>query len=331
MRNKIITIGEIMMRLSTPGHERFVQAEQLQVHYGGAEANVAVSLAQWGLEAVHVTALPPHDLGLAVKNYLRKQQVDCTHVYTHEGRLGIYFLENGVMHRASKIIYDRFDSAFANWTALEVDWEAVFEGATWFHWTGITPALSQAAADFLLQALKAAKKHGVKVSADINYRRNLWQYGKGPLEVMPELIQYADLIIAGLTDFENCMAIKSSDFLEACHLVKNDYPSIAYISTTERVTISSNHNQLSAVLWNGHELLTSKIYDMPHIVDRIGGGDAYMAGLIYGLLHMEQQDALEFAVAASVLKHGIPGDANLVSVEEVQSLVAGHHVGKLLR
>jgi 2-dehydro-3-deoxygluconokinase len=331
MRNKIITIGEIMMRLSTPGHERFVQAAQLQVHYGGAEANVAVSLAQWGMEAQHITALPPHDLGLAVKNYLQKQRVDCSHVYTQDGRLGIYFLENGVMHRASKIIYDRFDSAFANWTASEVDWEAVFQDATWFHWTGITPALSQAAADFLLQALKAAKKQGVKVSADINYRRNLWQYGKGPLAVMPELMQYADLIIAGLTDFENCMDIKASDYLEACHVAKQAYPSISYISTTERQTLSSNHNELSAILWDGNELLTSKSYDMPYIVDRIGGGDAYMAGLIYGLLHMEQQAALEFAVAASVLKHGISGDANLVSVEEVQALVAGNHVGKLLR
>ena len=235
------------------------------------------------------------------------------------------------MHRASKIIYDRFDSAFANWTASEVDWEAVFQDATWFHWTGITPALSQAAADFLLQALKAAKKQGVKVSADINYRRNLWQYGKGPLAVMPELMQYADLIIAGLTDFENCMDIKASDYLEACHVAKQAYPSISYISTTERQTLSSNHNELSAILWDGNELLTSKSYDMPYIVDRIGGGDAYMAGLIYGLLHMEQQAALEFAVAASVLKHGISGDANLVSVEEVQALVAGNHVGKLLR
>ncbi|UJP65861.1 sugar kinase [Mongoliitalea daihaiensis] len=331
MRNKIITIGEIMMRLSTPGHERFVQAEQFEVHFGGAEANVAISLAHWGQPSQHVTALPAHDLGLAVKNYLRKHLVDCTHVYAQDGRLGLYFLENGVMQRASKIIYDRFDSAFANWDASEVDWDAVFLDAAWFHWTGITPALSQAAADFLLKALKAAKNHGVKVSADINYRRNLWNYGKSPLEIMPELIRYADVVIAGLTDFENCMDIQASEYVEACHLAKRDYPSIAYISTTERETISSNHNQLSAVLWNGQELLTSKSYDMPQIVDRIGGGDAYMAGLIYGLLHMEQQAALEFAVAASVLKHGISGDANLVSVEEVQALVAGNHVGKLLR
>lgn len=328
---KVITLGEVMMRLSTPGHERFLQSDQFNIVYGGAEANVSVSLAQWGLEAQHVTVFPPHDLGKAATQYLRQMGVGIDHVFSAPGRLGLYFLENGAMQRSSKIIYDRFDSAFANFDASHVDWDQVFDGAAWFHWTGITPALSQNAADMTLAALKAAHARGVKISGDINYRRNLWQYGKGPLDVMPELIQYTHVVVAGLADFENCMDIKASSYEDACDAAKKAFPQIKYITTTERDSISASENGLHAVLWNGKELLKSKAYQMTHIVDRVGGGDAYMAGLIYGLLQHEDQEALEFAVAASVLKHSIPGDANLVSLDEVQALVRGEHVGKLLR
>lgn len=331
MTKKVITLGEVMMRLSTPDNERFLQADQFNIVYGGAEANVSVSLAQWGVKSYHVTAFPDHDLGKAATNYLRQMGVGIDYIFPSEGRMGLYFLENGAMQRASKIIYDRFDSAFANFDGTQVDWDAVFEGADWFHWTGITPALSQRAADMTLAALKAASAKGIIISGDINYRRNLWQYGKGPLEVMPELIRYTHVIVAGMADFENCMDITAEDYEAACIQAQKDYPQIKYITTTERDSISASENGLSAVLWNGKNLLTSKKYNMTHIVDRVGGGDAYMAGLIYGLLHLSDQEALEFGVAASVLKHSIPGDANLVSLEEVKSLVKGENVGKLLR
>lgn len=320
-----------MMRLSTPGNERFLQANSYYAVFGGAEANVAVALAQWDIEAYHMTVFPEHDLGRAALQYLRQVGVKTEHIFFGPGRLGLYFMENGAMQRPSKIIYDRFDSAFANFDGKDLDWNKILEGVDCLHWTGITPALSQNAADMLLEALKAAKTLGVLVSGDINYRRNLWQYGKNPLEVMPELIRYTDVVVAGLADFENCMDISEQDYEDACHQAMKDFPQLKYITTTERNNISASHNQLQGLLWNGKEILKSRNYDMTHIVDRIGGGDAYMAGLIYGLLHLPDQDALEFATAASVLKHSISGDANLVTKEEVLDLMKGENVGRLLR
>ncbi|PZX52545.1 sugar kinase [Algoriphagus chordae] len=331
MNKRIITLGEIMLRLSTPGHERFVNTQSYEVNYGGAEANVAVSLAFWGLSAAHVTSFPDHEIGHAAINTLRFSGVDTSLIRFNEGRMGVYFVEHGTMQRSSKIIYDRFDSAFAKVNVKDFDWEAIFEGADWFHWTGITPAISQSAADLCKAAVKAAAKLGVKISADINYRRNLWQYGKGPLDIMPELIEPSHLIIAGLTDFENCMGITETDYLQACEKAKSMCSALKYVSNTQRDSISASENNLSGILWNGEAMLESKTYEMTHIVDRIGGGDAYMAGLIYGLLHLEDQNALDFAVAASVLKHSIPGDANFVSLDEVNQLVEGKNVGKLLR
>jgi 2-dehydro-3-deoxygluconokinase len=332
MKKKVITLGEVMMRLSTADHERFLQADSFKVNYGGAEANVAVSLAQWNLESYHVSAFPDHDIGRAAIQYLRQTGVKTDFIFTAPGRMGLYFLENGAMHRSSKIIYDRFDSAFANFDGTtEVDWERVFDGADWFHWTGITPALSQKAADMTLAALKAAKKRGLTVSGDINYRRNLWQYGKTPLEIMPNLIQYSHVIIAGLTDFKNCLGIEMEKFEEACLKAYKEFPQIKIITTTERESISVSENNLSAILWTPSGLLKSKKYELRNIVDRVGGGDAYMAGLIYGLLHLNLEEALEFAIAASVLKHSIPGDANFVSLDEVNSLIKGENIGRLLR
>ncbi len=331
MSKKIITIGEIMMRLTTPGHERFVQADQYQVSFGGAEANVAISLAQFGMSTSHITAFPKNDLGEKGKSYLKQMAVNCDFVYGQEGRMGLYFLENGSMQRASRIIYDRFDSAFANFQGKDIRWDEVFDGVDWFHWTGITPAISQNAADMLLKALQVAQEKGVQISGDVNYRRNLWQYGKEPLEIMPELIRYCDVIVAGSSDFENCMDIQVNDWVDACFQAKKDFPKLKYITKTKRQSISASHNQLKGILWNGTEVLQSKTYEITHIVDRVGGGDAFIAGLIYGLLHLEEQEALDFATAASVLKHSIPGDANLVNVEEVLNLVQEKNVGKLLR
>jgi 2-dehydro-3-deoxygluconokinase len=332
MRKKVITIGEIMMRLSTPGHERFLQANAFEAVYGGAEANVAVSLAQWDVESYHVTAFPDHDLGNAATRYLKQVGVNTDFIYKAPGRLGIYFLENGAMHRSTKIIYDRFDSSFSNFDgATAINWNNVFEGKDWFHWTGITPALSQKAAEMTLAALKAAAAKGLTISGDINYRRNLWQYGKTPLEIMPELIQYTHVMVAGLADFENCLNITSKDYKDACETAYKNFPQLKYITSTERESISSSENGLKAVLWTPKSYYTSKKYEMRNIVDRVGGGDAYMAGLIYGLLHMSDPEALEFAIAASVLKHSIPGDANLVSLDEVYTLIKGENIGRLLR
>lgn len=331
MSKKIITIGEVMMRFTTPGQERFLQADTYHLTYGGAEANVAVSLAQLGMHASHVTAFPDNDFGLAAKSYLRKMGLNTEHVYLKEGRMGLYFLENGAMQRASRIIYDRFDSAFAQFDGKEIDWENVFEDADWFHWTGITPAISQKSADLLLEGLKFAKDKDITVSGDINYRRNLWQYGKSPLDVMPELIRYTDVIVAGKSDFKNCLDIQSDDWNECCYESKKYFPQIRYITKTKRENVSASHNRIHGVLWNGSEVLMSKSYDVTHIVDRVGGGDAYIAGLIYGLLHMGEKEALEFAAAATVLKHSIPGDANLVKLEEIMDLMHNKNVGKLLR
>jgi 2-dehydro-3-deoxygluconokinase len=331
MKKRIITLGEVMMRLSTTSHERFIQANDYHVVFGGAEANVAVALANWGFSAAHVSAFPDHDIGKAALKYLRSTGIDTSYIYFSEGRMGLYFLEKGAMQRSSKIIYDRFNSAFSLFDSSIVDWEKIFQDADWFHWTGITPAISASAALLCLDAVEAARKQGVKISGDINYRRNLWQYGKSPLDIMPELINHTDVIIAGITDFENCMDIHEEDFVEACLRAKEKFPSIEKISTTQRGSISSTHNTLEGVLWNGEDVLSSKKYDMADIVDRVGGGDAFMAGLIYGLLNFGDQEALEFAVASSVLKHSIPGDENYVSVEEVQHVMKGENLGKLLR
>ncbi|MBN3582706.1 sugar kinase [Algoriphagus aestuarii] len=330
MNPKIITLGEIMMRLTPESNQRFTQASSFGAVYGGAEANVAVSLAEWGFDVSHLTVLPENDLGKAVIKSLRKSGVKTDLVRMHAGRLGLYFLEVGAMQRASKIIYDRADSAFANLDPDQFDFETIFKGVDWFHWTGITPAISENTYLLTLKAIKAAHQQGVKISADINYRRNLWKYGRSPLETMPDLMQYSTLMVAGETDLENCAGINSKDFQSACANAKEKFPGIQFITSTERNSISATHNQLVGILWNG-ETLRSKRYDMPGIVDRIGGGDAYIAGLIYGLHYFDPQKALEFATAASVLKHSIPGDANEISVEEALMLVEDKNVGKLLR
>jgi len=331
MSKRIITLGEVMMRLSTPGHERFIQTHYYEVQFGGAEANVAASLAYWGESVAHICAFPDHEIGRAAVRYLRSSGIDTSYVFFGEGRMGIYFFENGAMHRSSKIIYDRFGSAFSQFDCNQVDWKKVFKGADWFHWTGITPAISEPAARLCLEAVKAAHQLGVTVSGDINYRRNLWQYGKTPVDVMPGLIQYTDVIIAGLTDFANCMNIHDEDFVRACERAKAQFPQIKFVSTTHRESLSSTHNKLSGVLWNGVALIQGPTFDMPNIVDRVGGGDAFMAGLIHGLLNKPDKEALTFALAASVLKHSISGDANFVTLQEVEQLVTGENVGKLLR
>jgi 2-dehydro-3-deoxygluconokinase len=332
MTKQVITFGEIMMRLSVPAYGRFTQAQSLDVVYGGAEANVSISLSTFHVPAAHVSRLPDNDFGKSVIEYLNLHNIDTSFIPFGKERLGIYFLENGAMHRAPNIIYDRFDSAFANIKPGEVDWEKIMKQASWFHWTGITPAISQSAADVCLEAINAAKKHRVPVSGDINYRRNLWQYGKKALDVMPALIEGTQYMIAGLTDITNCLGITGNEFEQTCAVVMRSYPGLKKITHTQRETLSASHNKIRGIVWNGTEIFRSREYDLTHIVDRVGAGDAYMAGLIYGWIkNMDDQQTVEFATAASALKHSIPGDANLATVEEVEALVRNENIGKLLR
>lgn len=328
----VVSFGEIMMRLSPPPYKRFFQAKELEINYGGSEANVAVSLAHFGIHAEHITCFPENDFGKAALAHLQANGVATHHIVFGKERMGIYFIEHGAGHRSSKIIYDRFDSAFANLNPSSFNWPEIFAGASWFHWCGITPAISAMAAQACYEAIRAARKLGLKISADINYRRNLWQYGKGAKEVMPQLIAESDIVVGGLTDFENCMAIKSSDFERACKEIQKKFPSVQKIANTERESIHATHQKLSAVLWSGNSLHRSKEYEITHVVDRVGSGDAFMAGLIYGLINnLQESETLDFAIAASVLKHSIPGDVNAVTIEEINALVKGENIGKLLR
>jgi 2-dehydro-3-deoxygluconokinase len=332
MTKKLVTFGEIMMRLSTPGWQRFTQVHSFNVHYGGSEANVGMALAQWGVGVAHVTRFPDNDFGHAATATLASFGVQTSHICYGPQRMGLYFLENGAMQRSSRVIYDRFDSAFAHIAPGMINWEIVFEGVDWFHWTGITPAISAGAASVLLEALKIAKQKRVTISADINYRRNLWQYGKTALDVMPELISYADHIVAGATDIENCLGISGDSLSVICSNVVSECPSIRSISWTTRESISSSHNKLSGAIWSKGKEFVSRQFDLLPIVDRVGGGDAFMAGLIYGWMnYTDPQQIIDFAVAASAWKHSVEGDVNIATVEEVESLRESRNVGKLLR
>ena len=329
---KIITFGEVMLRLSPPGVDRFSQASALTMHFGGTEANVAVSLAQFGLSATHVTRFPNHALGRAAAGYLRRNGVDTQSVLYGDGRMGLYFLETGAGSRASQIIYDRVDSAFARIKPDEIDWETILTGADWFHWTGITPALSQGAADCLLAGIQTANRLGVPVSGDIVYRSNLWQYGRSPKEIMPALTEGCTLVLGSKALFSELYGVVGSTFLEAGQALMKRFPTVRYVTDTKRNSVSASHNQLSAKLFDGKTTYKSRLYDIQPIVDRIGTGDAYMAGLIYGLLQFnDPQRAVEFGAAASALKHTIPGDVNLTTVAEVETLEQGDGSGKLKR
>ncbi|RYC67839.1 MULTISPECIES: sugar kinase [Spirosoma] len=329
---KIITFGEVMLRLSPPGVERFVQTDVLDMHFGGTEANVAVSLAQFGLDANHVTRFPDHALGRAAAGYLRRYNVGTQYIRYGDGRLGLYFLETGAGSRASQIIYDRVDSAFTRIQADGIDWETVLTGAAWFHWTGITPALSQGAADCLLAGIQTANRLGVPVSGDIVYRSNLWQYGRTPQEIMPALTEGCTLVLGSKALFSELYGVVGSTFTEAGRALMERFPRVKYVTDTKRTSLSASHNRLSAKLYDGETVFKSRTYTMNPIVDRIGTGDAYMAGLIYGLVSFnDPQRAVEFGAAASALKHTIPGDVNLATVAEVETLERGDSSGKLKR
>ena len=343
---KVVTFGEIMLRLSPPHHLRFSQANQFDVIYGGGESNVAVALANYGMESVFVSRIPDNDIGQSAVNALRGRGVDTRQIVRGGDRLGIYFLEIGAMQRGSKVVYDRDHSGMATIERGMVDWEAVFDGADWFHWTGITPAISQGAADACLEALEVASRMGVTVSTDLNYRKKLWNYGKRPQEVMPALVEHCDVILGNEEDAEKHFDLhpegldvhKGGDVEAAAYLpvmkaLMERFPRCKKVVTTLRGSISASHNSWAGTLWDGERQLSTRTYQITDIVDRVGGGDSFMAGLIYGLLYFKDNDqkALDFAVAASCLKHTIKGDANLVTVEEVEKLMGGDASGRVSR
>jgi 2-dehydro-3-deoxygluconokinase len=345
MSKKIVTFGEIMLRLATPEHQRFSQVTSFGATFGGGEANVAVSLANYGLDTEFVTRLPQNDIGQAVIMDLKKHGVGTSKILFGGERLGIYFLETGSVSRPSKVIYDRAHSAVSDIKPGMIDWKDVFGDASWFHWTGITPAISQGAADTCLEAVQAAKKMGLTVSCDLNFRKNLWKWGKSAEEVMPGLVKYCDIILGNEEDAEKVFGIspdkgnvhagevESSEYESVCKKIKSQFPDAKKIIITLRGSISADHNTWSGILYNGENFFKAPVYQITHIVDRVGGGDSFMGGLIYGLLTYEKDDqkALDFAVAASCLKHTIHGDFNLVSVSEVEQLMKGDSSGRVMR
>lgn len=344
---KIVTFGEIMLRLATPGYLRFGQADELSATFGGGEANVAVSLANYGMDVEFVTRLPENDIAQACVKDLRKHGVKTDNIIYGGTRLGIYFLETGAVARASKVIYDRAHSAVSEIEPGMIDWDKVFEGAEWFHWTGITPAISQGAADVCLEAIKAANRQGLTVSCDLNYRKNLWKYGRTAAEVMPELVEGCDVILGNEEDAEKVFGIKpegfdatttagdvhAAEFESVCVQLMRRFGKARKVIITLRGSINANHNTWGGVLYDGKTLYQSPRYDITHIVDRVGGGDSFMGGLIYGLMTHPGDDryALDFAAAASCLKHTIYGDYNEVSVSEVENLMKGDGSGRVSR
>lgn len=345
MSHKVVSFGEIMLRLATPGYQRFNQASEFTATYGGGEANVAVSLANYGIQSEFVTRLPKNDIGRTCAMELRKYGVGIDQIVYGGDRLGIYFLETGAVSRGSKVIYDRAHSAISEIEVGMIDWDKVFEGVTWFHWTGITPAVSQGAADVCLEAIKKANEKGITVSCDLNYRKNLWKYGKTAGEVMPDLVAGTDIILGNEEDAEKVLGIKPEGvdvtgghvegkaYESVSKQIMEQYPRCKKVITTLRGSINANHNSWAGVLWDGKTLFESPTYQITHIVDRVGGGDSFMGGLIYGLITWPENDqkALNFAVAASCLKHTIYGDFNQVSVEEVEKLMTGDASGRVAR
>jgi 2-dehydro-3-deoxygluconokinase len=349
MASFIASFGEVMLRLTPPGFERLLQSPQFVATFGGGEANVAVSLAQFEAPSRFITVLPrANALADAFIGEIRRFGVDAGQIVRAPGRMGVYFVEPGANQRASKVLYDREQSAIALAKPGSIDWEAALKDVSWFHITGITPAISSSAAELSLEALHAARAKGIRISCDLNYRKNLWKWGKPAHEVMPEITRLVDVCIANEEDCQKCIGVhvdidvesgnlEREKYQELCERVLATYPNIKTLAVTLRESKSASHNGWSACLYDGKQFLLSRRYEITHIVDRVGGGDSFAAGLIYGLSNVGKgrftgpSDALEFAVAASCLKHSIPGDFNRFTVEEVQALVDGGGSGRVQR
>lgn len=338
-----VTCGEIMLRLKAPGRERFFQTANLEATFGGGEANVAVGLARFGLEARYVSVIPANPIGDACVGELRRHGVDTSRVIRDGERLGIYYLEQGANQRPSVVVYDRDHSAICEADPDQFDWDGIFQGAEWFHITGITPAISAKAQAIALTAVQEAKARGVTVSCDLNYRKKLWKYGKSAPEVMRELVKYVDVIIANEEDCQKCLSIEVDADVESGHLstdtyrdlsnkVLEQFPNVSKIAITMRESLSADHNRWSATLNDREGFMVSRKYEITNIVDRVGGGDSFATGLIYGLSRLDDaQDALEFAVATSCLKHSINGDLPLLTLQEVNGLLKDGGSGRVQR
>jgi 2-dehydro-3-deoxygluconokinase len=345
---RVVTLGEVMLRLKSPGFERFFQSPALEATFGGGEGNVAISLAHFGLDVAFVTALPQNPIADACIRFLRGYGVDTSYIQRQGERMGIYFMEAGANQRPSNVVYDRAHSAISEASPEDFDWARIFDGAGWFHITGITPALSQSAAELSLHAVQLAKDKGITVSCDYNYRKKLWEYGKSAPEVMGELVRFVDVGIANEEDCQRSLGVALSEddwaagvesgelnvqrYQALAEKMFETFPNLRYQAITLRESFSASHNGWSACLYNGAEFYVSRRYDITHIVDRVGGGDSFAAGLIYGLhTGMSDEDALNFAAAASCLKHSIIGDANLATLEEVKRLMGGDASGRVQR
>jgi len=342
---KVVTFGEIMLRLAPPGFQRIVQARSFDAIYAGAEANVAITLANLGQPVDFVTRLPPNDLGDACINYLRQFGVGTDKIVRGGDRLGIYFLEIGAAQRANRVIYDRAHSSFAMVSLKDFDWEKIFADACWFHWTGITPAVSESAANTCLEAIKKAKSMNLTVSCDLNYRAALWKWGKTAKEVMSQLAEFVDVMVANEEDVEKVFGIKPQEVDVVKGVVKAEsyqyvaekivemFPNIKTVAFTLRGSISATHNTWSGALYDGNKFYTAPTYDIDFIVDRVGAGDAFSGGLIYGLLNFggDKQKALNFAVAISCLKHSVYGDSCIVKLSEVENIMKGITTGRIVR
>jgi 2-dehydro-3-deoxygluconokinase len=331
---KVVTFGEILLRLVTEDNKRFIQANKFNASFGGGEANVAVSLANFGTKVDYVTRIPNNDIGDSCIKSLRRYGIGTQNIARGGNRLGIYFLETGAVNRGSKVVYDRDNSSFASLASGMINWEEVLKDADWFHWSGLSAAISQGANDALTEGVKEAYKRGITISCDINLRENLWNYGKTPNEVLPELLEMCDILVGNEYDAEHAMGIAIDDsirgkfskesFVKASQLMMNKYPKAKKIITGRRVSHNASDNTLSSLMYNGKELIESRPFEITHIVDRVGGGDAFMGGLVYALINHPDEDryCLDFATAASSLKHTIPGDVNMSTLEEVKTLVA---------
>ncbi|MDH8701639.1 2-dehydro-3-deoxygluconokinase [Dysgonomonadaceae bacterium PH5-43] len=344
---KVVCFGEVMLRLAAPDNLRFGQCTCLNSTFGGGEANVAVSLANYGMRSEFITRLPNNEIADWCISELRKHNVDTNNIVRGGDRVGIYFLETGAVARASKVVYDRANSSIAEIKPGMINWREIFKDTQWFHWTGITPAISQGAADVCLEAIKIANEMGITVSCDLNYRKNLWKYGKTASQVIPALVEGCDVILGNEEDAEKIFGIKpegfdvantggdvdASEFESVCKQLQTKFPRATKVIITLRGSINANHNTWGGCLYSDKKLYQSSRYDITHIVDRVGGGDSFMGGLIYGLINYPQDDqkALDFAVAASALKHTIYGDFNLVTVKEVEQLMNGDGSGRVVR
>ncbi len=333
--NKVVTFGEILMRVTPLGNKKLRQSNQLEYYFGGTEANVAISLSQFGNKTKYVTAVSDDFIGRAVKSYLRQLEVGTSKIITLNHPLGLYFLEVGAVMRSSKISYNRAHSAFCNIEPSMVDWEAILEDCTWFHWTGITPALTENAYQTLKTGLKLARKKGITISADPAYRKDLWNYGRDAKDVLIELTEYSDIFIGGPNEINELLGTTygycNDDFVEASKTLIDAFPNIKKVADKTRKSLNANWHKIISRMWNRKDLIETRELEITHIVDRIGTGDAYAAGLIHGLMHFDDLKALEFANASCAVKHTIEGDANLVTEEEILHIVQGNLGGRIIR